>query len=95
MVKDMDGRILFFAAGYPAPELEIDSNVIHYRRLEMIGTYAADTIDFFTAGNMLNSGAVDVSKLVEPVKYKLDDVQEAFKAAATPGMYRVSVLLNE
>ena len=46
MVKDMDGRILFFAAGYPAPELEIDSNVIHYRRLEMIGTYAADTIDF-------------------------------------------------
>lgn len=95
MVKDMDGRILFFAAGYPAPELEIDSNVIHYRRLEMIGTYAADTIDFFTAGEMLNSGAVDVSKIVEPVKYKLDDVQEAFKAAATPGMYRVSVLLNE
>ena len=90
-----DLGILFFAAGYPAPELEIDSNVIHYRRLEMIGTYAADTIDFFTAGNMLNSGAVDVSKIVEPVKYKLDDVQEAFKAAATPGMYRVSVLLNE
>lgn len=95
MVRETDGRILFFAAGYPAPELKIDSNVIHYRRLELIGTFAADTIDFFTAGKMLNSGAVDVSKIVEPVKYKLDDVQEAFKAASTPGMYRVSVLLNE
>lgn len=95
MVKQMDGRILFFAAGYPAPSLEVDSNILHYRRLELIGTYAADTIDFFTAGKMLNSGAVNVSKLVEPVKFKLDDVQEAFQAAATPGMYRVSVLLNE
>lgn len=45
----------------------------------MIGTYAADTIDFFTAGEMLNSGAVDVSKIVEPVKYKLDDVQRHSK----------------
>lgn len=95
MVKETDGRILFFAAGYPAPKLAIDSNIIHYRRLELIGTYAADTIDFFTAGRMLNSGAVDVSKIVEPVKYKLEDIQEAFQAAATPGMYRVSVLLNE
>ncbi len=95
MVKETDGRILFFAAGYPAPWLEIDSNLIHYRRLELIGTYAADTIDFFTAGNMLNTGAVDVSGIVEPVKYKLEDIQKAFQAAATPGMYRVSVLLNE
>ena len=95
MVKETDGRILFFAAGYPAPRLEIDSNTIHYRRLELIGTYAADTIDFFTAANMLNSGAVDVSKIVEPVKYKLEDIQEAFQEAATPGMYRVSVMLNE
>ncbi len=95
MVKETDGRILFFAAGYPAPELKIDSNIIHYRRIELIGTFAADTIDFFTAGKLLNTKAVDVSKIVESKKFKLDDIQEAFKEASTPGKYRVSVLLNE
>lgn len=95
MVKETDGRILFFAAGYPAPELKIDSNVIHYRRLELFGTFAADSIDFFTAGEMLSSGTVDVSKLVEPQRFKLDDIQKAYEHASVPGMYRVSVLLNK
>lgn len=95
MVKETDGRILFFAAGYPAPELNIDSNILHYRRLELFGTFAADSIDFFTAGEMLSSGAVNVRKLVEPQKFTLDQVQEAFKYAATPGMYRVCIKLNE
>lgn len=95
MVKETDGRILFFAAGYPAPELKIDSNILHYRRLELFGTFAADSIDFFTAGEMLSSGTVDVSKLVEPETFALDDIQEAFRHASEPGRYRVSVRLNE
>lgn len=95
MVKETDGRILFFAAGYPAPELKIDSNILHHRRLELFGTFAADSIDFFTDGEMLSSGAVDVSKLVEPETFTLDQVQEAFQCAATPGMYRVSIKLND
>lgn len=95
MVKEFDGRILLFAAGYPAPQLEVDTNVIHYRRTEIIGTFGADMKDFFQAAELLNSGAVDVSKIVEPTKFKLDDIQAAFKEASKPGMYRVSVLLNE
>lgn len=95
MLKATDGRILYFAAGYPAPELDLDSNIIHYKRLELIGTFAADSIDFFTAGKMLSDGDVDVSKIVEPQKFKLDDIQEAFEMASKPGMYRVSVLLQD
>ena len=33
MVKHLHGRILLFAAGYPAPELHVDSNLIHYRKI--------------------------------------------------------------
>lgn len=91
MVKNIDGRILQFAAGYPAPVTQIDWNSIHYRRLELIGTYGADAEDFTDAAMMLNTGIVDVSELVEPKRYPLTEMQKAFEAAATPGMYRVCV----
>lgn len=91
MVKKIDGRILLFAAGYPAPLLDVDSNLLHYRRLELIGTYGADNEDFEDAANMLGQGMIDVSGLIEPVRYPLTQMQEAFEAAAAPGMYRVCV----
>ena len=95
MLKKVDGRVLLFAAGYPAPRIETDSNELHYRRIELIGTFGADMKDFFEAARLLNTGAVDMSKLVEPEKFPLDRIQDAFAAASVPGKYRVSVLLNE
>lgn len=92
-VKQLDGRILYFAAGYPVPEIKIDSNVIHYRRLELIGTYLAEARHFQFAAKLLNMGAVDVSCLIEERKFQLDDIQNAFAYASIPGKYRVSVLL--
>ena len=95
MVKYTDGRILLFAAGYPAPSLEIGSNEIHYRRLELLGTFEADVNDFLTAGRLLSDYIVDVSKLIEEPRFTLDTMQEAYKHASIPGMYRVSVIINE
>jgi L-iditol 2-dehydrogenase len=93
MLKRLDGRILFFAAGYPAPEITIDTNIIHYRRLELIGAFGAELPHFYIAADMLNQGKVQVSNLIEKNKYSLDKIQEAFAEAATPGKFRVSVLL--
>lgn len=93
LVKKLDGRILFFGAAHPAPELHIDSNVIHYRRLELIGTFGADLKDFCVAADMLNSGVVKVNELIEEKRFPLDKIQDAFAEAATPGKFRVSVLL--
>lgn len=90
-VRKIDGRILMFAAGYPVPQIEIDSNAVHYRRLEIIGTYGADNEDFIAAARMLNTGLIDVSPLIEPQRYPLTQIQEAFAAASRPGMYRVCV----
>ena len=91
MVKEIDGRILQFAAGYPAPVMELDWNKVHYRRLALIGTYGADADDFEDAAKMLNSKIIDVSGLVEPDRYPLTEMQRAFEAASRPGMYRVTV----
>ena len=41
-----------FAAGYPAPELHVDSNLIHYRKMELIGTFSADKCDFERAAEL-------------------------------------------
>lgn len=90
-VRKIDGRILLFAAGYPTPQIEVDSNVVHYRRLELIGTYGADNGDFLEAARLLNTGLIDVSALIEPERYPLTRIQDAFAAASRPGMYRVCV----
>lgn len=93
MVKKKDGKISLFSAGYPAPELDIDSNAVHYMRLELIGTYGSTLEDFVDASNMLSEGRVDVSKLVEK-EIPLDNIQEAFELASQSDSYRVSVKLH-
>lgn len=86
------GRILFFAAGYPTPELNIDSNTIHYKEYELIGTYNADPWDFEKSAEFLSQGKVKVDKIISQ-KIPIDDVQHGFELAATPGTYRVSLSL--
>ncbi|HHY12275.1 MAG TPA: alcohol dehydrogenase catalytic domain-containing protein [Firmicutes bacterium] len=86
------GRILFFAAGYPAPEIEVDPNTIHYTEIELIGTYGGDLRDWQLAADFLSRGIVKTDKLVSH-QVPLDEVQHAFELAATPGNYRVSLVL--
>jgi L-iditol 2-dehydrogenase len=93
MVKQKDGKIALFSAGYPAPNLTLDSNTIHYRRLELIGTYGSTLEDFMAAAELLNTGKVNVSKLIE-AQLPLAQLQQAFELASK-GNYRVSVNLNE
>lgn len=92
MIKRLHGRILMFAAGYPAPELHVDSNLIIIVK-ELIGTFSADKCDFERAAELMREKKIDLSKLVE-AKYKLDDVEQAFEAAIVPGAYRVSVVFD-
>lgn len=95
LIKHLRGRILVFAAGYPAPHTDFDANLIHYRRIEIIGTFGANTCDFQEAAKLLNIGAVDVKPMCEPKQFDLDHLQEAYEAASTPGMYRVHVTIPE
>ena len=93
MVKEIDGRVLLFAAGHPPPSLNVDSNLIHYRKLELLGTYGANIKDFNESATLINENIIDVSKLIE-AKVSLNEIQEAYKVASTEGNYRVSVTLQ-
>lgn len=93
LIREDEGKILFFAAGYPAPELKVDSNLIHYKEFELIGTYGSTVQDFKDAAQLLSTQQINVLPLVEE-KYPLSAIQEAFEKASTRGSYRVSVILN-
>lgn len=94
MIKEKDGKISFFAAGYPAPSIEVDSNLIHYKRCELIGTYGSTLQDFNDAAKLLSDGIIDVSHLVEEV-VPLTNIQEAFEKASSSDAFRVSVDLQK
>ena len=61
MLRHYRGRFIVFPAGYPKPELAIDPNEVHYRKLEVIGTYEANDEDYLLAARLLNYQLIDVS----------------------------------
>ncbi len=83
-------RFLIFAANFPAPEWNIDPNLVHYRLWEIYGTVGAALSDYQRAVDILASGELDLANLVE-ARYPLAEVQKAFEHAATVGSYRVNV----
>ncbi len=89
-IAELDTRLLYFAAEYPPSEIKIDTNTLHYKRYKLIGVVGSDRSDFQEAAEMLDNGHVKVDKLIEK-RFKLDEIQDAFKLASTPGTFRVSV----
>ena len=91
MLKKESGRFLVFAAGYPKPELKIDPNEIHYKKLSIIGTGGADVQDFQMSADLINSGRVRPKFSLEGKVIGLRNFNDAMAAAATPDSYRVTV----
>ncbi len=94
MLKQLRGRLIFFPAGYPKPEMEIDPNELHYRKVELIGTVAADSADWQDSATLISKKLIDCSYSLEGQVFPLRDIQKAYEAAAIPGAYRVTVDLQ-
>ena len=96
MLKPMRGRILVFPAGYPKPVFPeaLDPNFVHYKEVEVIGTFASDLADWEDAATLLSKHMIEAEYSLEGVTIPLCRINDAFKAAATPGTYRVTVDLQ-
>lgn len=92
MLKKLHGKVLMFAAGYPAPDLGIDTNKIHYGKMSIFGTFVADYEDFNESARLLGEKLIDVSPLVDK-EFKFEDIQQAFEEAVKPGGYRTTVTM--
>lgn len=95
MLKKQNGKFLVFSAGYPAPELNVDPNTIHYREIQVIGTMGGNIEDFIDAGEYLSKNIIDVSFSLEGVSFPLKEINKAYAKASEHGMYRVSVNCQE
>ncbi len=93
LVKANYGKICFFAAVYPEPQNTLSSNLIHYRRLKLVGTTGADYADFIDAARLLNTKQFDFSVLLETAYFDLNTINQAFEYASLAGKYRVTVHL--
>jgi len=94
MLKQLRGRLVIFPAGYPKPELQIDPNEIHYRKIEIIGTFGANLADWMDSATLLSKKLINCGHSLEGKVFPLRDIQKAYEAAATPGAYRVTVDLQ-
>lgn len=95
MLKKRNGKFLLYAAGYPAPAMDLDPNTIHYGRTEILGQYDNTVTDIVQAAKLINYKLVDPSFAWEGKIYPLKDIQNAYIHAATPDMYRISVDLQD
>ncbi|MDL2225376.1 zinc-binding dehydrogenase [Eubacteriales bacterium OttesenSCG-928-M02] len=95
MLRQLRGRFIVFPAGYPKPELDIDPNEMHYRMMDVIGTFASTSADWVDAADLLTYGLIDVKWSLEGKVFPLGQIQDAFAAAATPGAYRITVDLTK
>ncbi|WP_434309803.1 zinc-dependent alcohol dehydrogenase [Hominifimenecus sp. rT4P-3] len=93
MLKAKRGRVLLFAAGFPSPKISLDVNTIHYRKIDIIGTFGADHMDFLAAADAINSGKINFAPVIE-THIPFERMEEAMKAACVPGAYRVSVCME-
>lgn len=91
MLKKNRGKLLLFAAGSPSPVIKTDVNTLHYRKIEIYGTYGADHVDFAEAARLINKG-MDFSAVIE-ARYPFNEMEDAMKAACVPGAYRIAVIM--
>ncbi|MDL2220123.1 zinc-binding dehydrogenase [Eubacteriales bacterium OttesenSCG-928-N14] len=95
MLRHFRGRFIIFPAGYPKPELNIDPNEMHYRKMEVIGAYESNDYGNLVASRLLSYGKIDMSYALEGKTFPLSKINEAFAAAATPDSYRVTIDLQD
>jgi len=75
------GRINFFG-GLPKdkPTINFNSNLVHYKELQVTGTTACSTADCWQASSLVNYGLVDLSDLISK-RFPIEETLKAFEAA--------------
>ena len=79
----ISGRINFFG-GLPkdSPTIQMNANLVHYKELIVTGTTASSTQNCHRAAMIVNSGRIDLSRLIE-ARFPLGEAIEAFSVAGS------------
>lgn len=74
------GRVNFFGGLKQGTRVEIETNVIHYKGLRVVGTTGSSNEDYFRSLRLVADGRIDVKAIVSHT-FALTDIQQAFDFA--------------
>jgi L-iditol 2-dehydrogenase len=87
-------RINFFGGLPPGhSQVTLDTNLIHYRELFVLGSHGCLPRHHAQAVELLAQGIINAKKYISH-RFALDDIEEAFRTAESHGGLRVVVLPN-
>lgn len=85
------GRVSLFA-GFPTDELTaIDSNLIHYKELAIVGSSNSNVVDYQQAVGLIESGAIDTARLVTH-RFGIDEYEDAVDMINHPQALKVAII---
>jgi L-iditol 2-dehydrogenase len=84
-------RVSLFA-GFPTDELTaIDSNLIHYKELTVVGSSNSTIVDYQQAIGLIESGAIDTARLVTH-RFTVDQYEDAVDMINHPQALKVAII---
>ena len=89
---NMNGKVLFFG-GLPKDRenVTLNTNLLHYRQLAIVGCTGQSLTDYRTCAKLLNTGRISLKEIISNT-YAIDDFCDAMEAAAaTKGLKHVIV----
>ena len=76
------GTVLEFGGCLPGTQIQVNTELLHYGEVTVLGTFHTTPLHFKKALNLIASGAVDVKPLVTR-KMRLEEIKKAFEVLST------------
>ncbi len=89
------GRINFFGGMPQGKEIvPLNTNLIHYKELQVVATTGSSLLDFYQAMRIASSGKISLKDLATGI-FSLDEIQQAFDYAASGKGMKAVVQMGE
>jgi L-iditol 2-dehydrogenase len=76
------GTVLEFGGSPPGTEIKVNTEMLHYGELTVLGTFHATPLHFKRALNLIATRTIDVRPLVTR-KMRLEEIKKAFEILST------------
>jgi len=76
------GTVLEFGGCPPGTEIKVNTELLHYGEVTVLGTFHATPLHFRKALNLIASGTINVKPLITR-KMRLEEIKEAFEILST------------
>lgn len=88
------GKVMLYSSYHPDDPISISPNSLHRRMTKLMGSANSDSIDFFKAMKLLNTGIVNVNPFIAGFT-DFDNIDAGMTKALDPETYRVIVRMNQ